>query len=261
MPRCSTDLFGKSRPVFRGNLEEVFFELHAPLHQTMKVLSTSFNEMSVPPSGRMSLKLIRIERLKQLAALRGIEGTTDLGLLIGKKANQTSDLLSGKASFGEKVARSIEESAQLPRNWLDTLDIDKNVSVGPVLHGVVPLLSDVQAGMYKEFIDNYHPGDGGMELIPTSVPIKAHTFALRVTGDSMEPEFREGMIIIIEPEMDPQPGDYVIAKNGGEETTFKQLAKDGADWYLKPLNPRYPIKPLGDCRIIGVVRAVEKRYR
>lgn len=227
----------------------------------MKTLSTSFDEIDVPPSGRMSLKLIRIERLKQLAVLRGVKGTTELGLLIGKQANQTSDLLSGKASFGEKVARSIEESAKLPRNWLDTLDMDQNVSVGPVLHGVVPLLSDVQAGMYKEFIDNFHPGDGGMELIPTSVPIKAHTFALRVSGDSMEPEFREGMIIIIEPEMDPQPGDYVIAKNGGDETTFKQLTKDGADWYLKPLNPRYPIKPLGECRIIGVVRAVEKRYR
>ena len=27
---------------------------------------------------------------------------------------------------------------------------------------------------------------------------------------------------------------YAVAKNGDEETTFKQLIKDGADWYLKP---------------------------
>lgn len=132
---------------------------------------------------------------------------------------------------------------------------------GPSIGGRVPLLSDVQAGDFVEYVDNFHPGDGGQELIATSVPVKQHTFALRVVGDSMEPEFREGMILIIEPEMDPLPGDFVVAKNGDDATTFKQLVKDGADWYLKPLNPRYPIKPLAGSRVIGVLRAVEKRYR
>lgn len=125
----------------------------------------------------------------------------------------------------------------------------------------MPLISDVQAGSYKEHVDNLHPGDGGLELIPTTVPVNRHTFALRVSGDSMEPEFKEGMILVIEPEMEPNPGDFVVAKNGEDETTFKQLVKDGGDWYLKPLNERYPIKPLGQAKIIGVLRAVEKRYR
>ena len=132
---------------------------------------------------------------------------------------------------------------------------------GPKIGGRVPLLSNVEAGAFKEFVDNYHPGDGGQELIPTSVPVQKHTFALRVSGDSMEPDFREGMILIIEPELEPNPGDFVIAKNGEGETTFKQLVKDGGDWYLKPLNERYPVKPLGTNTIIGVLRAVEKRYR
>lgn len=136
-----------------------------------------------------------------------------------------------------------------------------NISAGPDLRGAVPLLSEVQAGQYKEHVDNFHPGDGGMELIPTSVPVRRHTFALRVSGDSMEPEFREGMVLIVEPELDPVPGDFVIAKNQDNETTFKQLIKDGSDWYLKPLNERYPLKPLGKARVIGVVRAVEKRFR
>lgn len=209
----------------------------------------------------MSLKLVRQERLKLFAAQRGLIGPVAIGKAVGKKPNQISDLLSGKASFGEKVARSIEEVAGLPDRWLDTLNNDENAHAGPLIRGAVPLISDVQAGMYTEFVDNTHPGDGGQELIPTSVPINRHTFALRVSGDSMEPEFHEGMILIIEPELDPNPGDFVVAKNGNEETTFKKLVKDGADWYLEPLNPRYPIKPLGDSKIIGVLRAVEKRYR
>lgn len=132
---------------------------------------------------------------------------------------------------------------------------------GPTIGGSVPLISDVQAGSFTEHVDNFHPGDGGMEMIPTTVPINRYTFALRVAGDSMEPEFHEGMILIIEPELDPMPGDYVVAKDSQGATTFKQLTKDGQDWYLKPLNPRYPIKPLGESRVIGVLRAVERRYR
>lgn len=213
------------------------------------------------PSVSMSLKLIRVERLKELMRLRGIDGPTALGVAIGKSTAQTANLLGGIGSFGEKVARSIEETAGLPTGWLDSLQDAENTTPGPLIRGKVPLISAVQAGMYKEYVDNFHPGDGGMELIPTSVPVKKHTFALRVSGDSMEPEFREGMILVIEPEMDPLPGDFVIVKNGSDETTFKQLVRDGADYYLKPLNERYPIKPLGTSQIVGVVRAVEKRFR
>lgn len=209
----------------------------------------------------MSLKLIRIERLKEFARLRGLKGPVALGIAIEKSPAQVANLLSGVAAFGEKVARSIEANAKLPTNWLDRLSDDDNTDVGPVLRGTVPLISDVQAGMYKEHVDNFHPGDGGLELIPTSVPVQRYTFALRVSGDSMEPEFRAGMILVVEPEMEPNPGDFVIAKNGGGETTFKQLTKDGGDWYLKPLNDRYPIKPLGNATILGVIRAVEKRFR
>lgn len=209
----------------------------------------------------MSLKLIRIERLKEFMRMRGLDGPTALGQAIHKSTAQAANLLGGIGSFGEKVARSIEANAGLPEGWLDTLGNDNNTEPGPLIRGRVPLLSAVQAGMYKEYVDNFHPGDGGQELIPTSVPVKKHTFALRVANDSMEPDFREGVLLIVEPEMDPLPGDYVIAKNGDGETTFKQLVKDGADWLLKPLNERYPIKPLGDSTIIGVVRAVERRFR
>jgi phage repressor protein C with HTH and peptisase S24 domain len=252
---------GKISAPIGGQAHEEGFELHVALHQTMNDSSTTNAEYDAGISVRMSLKLIRILRLKQLAASRGLVGPVALGRAIGKKANQVSDLLSGKASFGEKVARSIEEAAGLPANWLDELDGNGNTSVGPVLLGKVPILTEVQAGMYKQFVDNYLPGDSGLELISTSVPIKRHTYALRVTGDSMEPEFRDGMLLVVEPEMEHQPGDYVIAMTADSQTTFKQLIKDGPDWYLKPLNPRYPLKPLGDAQIVGVVRAVEKRFR
>ena len=128
--------------------------------------------------------------------------------------------------------------------------------------GTVPLLSSVQAGNFKELVNNHSQMAIDAEQVPTAVPVRQYTFALRVEGDSMEPDFKEGMVIIVEPELEPLPNDFVIAKNGSEESTFKQLVKDGSDWYLKPLNDRYPMKTFtADMRIVGVVRAVERRFR
>lgn len=76
----------------------------------------------------MPLKHIRIERLRQLQAERKIPGPVEFGKLIGRKANQVSDLLSGRASFGEKVARSIEAAARLPDGWLDQTTNDEGAS-------------------------------------------------------------------------------------------------------------------------------------
>lgn len=123
----------------------------------------------------------------------------------------------------------------------------------------VPVVNWIKAGEFTECIDNYLPGEAE-EWIGTTTKPKEHTFALRVKGDSMEPLFTEGMLIIIEPDMEAFPGDYIIAKNGNE-ATFKQLIKDGPDYYLKPLNDRYPIKPLGQSQIIGVVREAVHKFR
>lgn len=127
----------------------------------------------------------------------------------------------------------------------------------------VPLVSEVEAGNYTA-IDNYKP-KGRFETVPVSVEVKRHTYALRVRGDSMVSQtgdsFPDGSIVVVEPEMPPLPGDYVIVLNDANQTTFKQLVRDGGDLYLKPLNGRYPIKPLGAATVIGVVREFSKRFR
>lgn len=125
-----------------------------------------------------------------------------------------------------------------------------NVSVGPKITGMVPILNKVNIGMYKEIIDS-EPED--IERVPSTVPTRRYTFALRVEGDSMEPKYPEGIVLIVEPDLEPLPNDCVIAVNSDNEATFKQLIKDGGEWMLKPLNPRYPIKPLGDAKIIGII--------
>lgn len=96
----------------------------------------------------------------------------------------------------------------------------------------------------------------------------AEAFALMVLGDSMEPEFSEGEVIIIEPEGLATDGSYVMAW-ANEEWIFRQLRRVGMGWQLVALNPEYPpitIEGL-DC-IKGVIiqkskpgrRKATKRY-
>jgi len=63
-------------------------------------------------------------------------------------------------------------------------------------------------------------------------------YALRVLGDSMEPEFADGCVVIIDPGYLPHDGSYVIVEYAGD-VFFRQLVFDGERRFLKPLNPKY----------------------
>ncbi|MBI5276724.1 MAG: S24 family peptidase [Burkholderiales bacterium] len=62
------------------------------------------------------------------------------------------------------------------------------------------------------------------------------SFALRVLGDDMLPEFRHGDIIIVEPDGALADGCFVLARPGGE-WTLRQLVRRGSAWSLRALNP------------------------
>jgi len=170
---------------------------------------------------------------------------------------KTATLAPIAAYFGVTVSALREQNLELTDTGENGL-----YAVAPVqrIGGRVPVIAWVKAGEFSEIVDNYHPGDAE-EWVEATIAVRRHTFALRVEGDSMEPDFPPGMLLIVEPEMQPLPGDFVIARNGGE-ATFKQLTRDGGDWFLKPLNPRYPIKPLPeDAVIVGVVREAVRKFR
>lgn len=125
----------------------------------------------------------------------------------------------------------------------------------------VPVISWVTAGKWQEVCDTFQAGQAD-EFIESDVKGQ-YIFALRVKGDSMEPEFHEGDIIIVNPHIDTKSGDFVIVKNEAEEATFKQLKKYGDTVVLHPLNPKYPdmeITAKHKYRIVGKVVEKKKRY-
>jgi SOS-response transcriptional repressor LexA len=78
-------------------------------------------------------------------------------------------------------------------------------------------------------------------------------FALMVLGDSMEPEFQEGEVIVIDPEGVARDGSYVLAWHK-EEYIFRQLRIINGHWYLAALNPAYAMEPTtGADSVKGVI--------
>ena len=126
----------------------------------------------------------------------------------------------------------------------------------------VPVISWVAAGSWHQGLTSDDPVDVD-EWTETDVKGK-RVFALRVKGDCMEPEFVEGDVIIVNPHVEPVPGDYVIVENDAEEATFKQLKKFGNLFVLHPLNRKYEDIELRKgghrYRIVGKVVKKEKKY-
>jgi SOS-response transcriptional repressor LexA len=119
----------------------------------------------------------------------------------------------------------------------------------------VPLVSWVAAGMWQDVVDPYPVGEGET-MVPVTCRVGPNAYALRVQGDSMEPVFPSGSIIIVDPALEPRQGSYVVVRlDAAEQATFKQLVIDGGTHYLKPLNPRYPLLQIREsATLCGVVR-------
>lgn len=74
--------------------------------------------------------------------------------------------------------------------------------------------------------------------------------------------------MIVDPVIAPQPGDYVVAKNGEEEATFKKYRPRGMNergdvvYELVPLNEDYPSmrSDLTPIKIVGTM-VEHRKYR
>lgn len=195
-----------------------------------------------------------IKRFTHLAKLTGVPQPTIHRFMSGLHGEPRSSTLKPIADyFGITLAQLLDTD-------LETGEVMTNVqALTTGVYTAVPLISWVQAGNWAEIVDNYVPGDGELVAARDSKPGK-HAFALRVEGDSMVSHnhlsFPPGTIIIVDPSRAPGSGDFVVAKDVSTGcATFKRLMQDAGHWFLKPLNPAYPLIPIDDpaIRVIGVV--------
>ena len=116
----------------------------------------------------------------------------------------------------------------------------------------IPILGTVTAGqpiLAQEHIEGYFPWDGC-----------SGCFALRVRGDSMiGAGILDGDTLVVRQQQTAAEGEIIVALLG-EEATVKRLhyAADGP--WLLPENPAYAPIDARDAQILGLVKAVFRRY-
>lgn len=130
----------------------------------------------------------------------------------------------------------------------------------------LPIVDDASIERDKEDMefDNIRSYIGiDQELANVTSP---NTFALEIKGDSMAPEFKAGDIVIIDPDVKPQPGEVIVAKLQTEGTVtlrkYRPIGNDNEIFELIALNVDWPnilVNSENPAQIIGTL--VEHRCR
>lgn len=96
----------------------------------------------------------------------------------------------------------------------------------------IPILGTVVAGQPAYAAENIV----GWEEVTDKMSIQGKLFALKVKGSSMEPEFKEGDIVIVREQPDIESGDIAVVLINGDEATLKKVKKDPNGLFLYAFN-------------------------
>ena len=105
----------------------------------------------------------------------------------------------------------------------------------------IPLIGFAQAGGDAYFDDGGYPVGGGWDEVTLPDVADPNAYALEISGDSMEPVFRDGDMVIVSPAAPIRRGDRVAVRTVAGEVMAKQLARRSAKRIeLLSLNPAHP---------------------
>ena len=139
-------------------------------------------------------------------------------------------------------------------NYLNSSDKPgKNVS-----GRLVPIINKVAAGFGVDFDDLEYPPGVADEYLTCPDIFDPNSFGVRISGDSMEPKFHNGEVVVFSPSAEVNSGDDCFVRlTDPHETTFKRVyyVSDGLI-KLQPLNDKYQPKVVSPDRVTGIYRAV-----
>ncbi|MBI5164405.1 MAG: helix-turn-helix transcriptional regulator [Magnetospirillum sp.] len=119
----------------------------------------------------------------------------------------------------------------------------------------MPLVGFAQAGDRGFFDDSGYPVGGGWDEIPFPEIGDPHAYALEVSGDSMEPLFRDGDVVIVSPAASVRRGDRVVVKTLEGEVMVKQLIRQTAKRIeLASINPAHTGRSLATEEVSWMAR-------
>lgn len=126
----------------------------------------------------------------------------------------------------------------------------------------VPVINKVTAGYPADFTDMGYPAQVADEYIRTPDLSDPDAFAARVVGDSMEPSYFEGDIVVFSPARPITDGmDCFVRLEPDHESTFKRIyfqTDDSGNELIRiqPINNRYPPRTVPREQVAGLYAGV-----
>jgi SOS-response transcriptional repressor LexA len=204
-------------------------------------------QLSLMESGQRTVspqRAARIERTLRLrdkpvtAALQWHATPADVRQSMRKSQTLAEDLraaLNSSTGSSKSVIEELRRIVDRAGSNIDPLPLARRA-------GGIPVINRVAAGYPAEFTDLDYPASVADEYITCPDVSDPQAFAARVVGDSMEPEYHEGDIVVFSPMLDtPVGSDCFVRLERDNETTFKRVyfEEDGRTIRLQPLNNAY----------------------
>jgi len=114
-----------------------------------------------------------------------------------------------------------------------------------------------EAGAGGYFDDGGFPVGKGWDEIAFPAVTDEHAYALEISGESMQPAYRDGDVIIVSPAAPVRRGDRVVVKTKNGEVMVKELKRQTAKQIeLKSLNADHPERTLSLDDVVWIARIV-----
>ncbi|HUT30023.1 MAG TPA: LexA family transcriptional regulator [Sedimentisphaerales bacterium] len=160
--------------------------------------------------------------------------------------------------FVRSIINKKPDAAQLD-DLLNDFALDTQSNAASLSAGqLVPVINKVAAGYPTDFNDLDYPVGIADDYVRCPDLHDPNAFAVRVVGDSMEPRFSEGDIVIFSPASEVHNGDDCFIRFAApHETTFKRIFfESDKKVRLQPRNENYAPMIVDGSRINGLYRAV-----
>ncbi|AMV12856.1 S24 family peptidase [Legionella pneumophila serogroup 1] len=208
---------------------------------------------------------IKKEIGKRILEARKAKGLTlkALGELAGGlKQTRLTNWEQGVRTPGPEEIKSLARALDVSPAYLMCLSDELQFKEAKNPSQLIPLLDYQQACEAK--VHTGGEASCGKVFISVSTSLQPElstdAFALKITDDSMMPEIRINDVLVIEPSVLPEPGDFVAVKiNGKPETIicqYKKLSYTSSEFELLTLNDNWPNIKVSDdinVKIIGVL--------
>jgi phage repressor protein C with HTH and peptisase S24 domain len=151
----------------------------------------------------------------------------------------------------ESVAKSLAATGVTMDTFVQLID------PGGRTTRAVPLIGLAQAGSGGYFDDGGFPVGKGWDEIPFPAVNDENAYALEISGNSMEPAYRDGTVIVVSPAASIRRGDRVAVKTREGEVMVKELKRrTSKSIELRSINPDHAERSLSVRDVLWIARVV-----